>query len=64
MTEATESEYRQEQGDLISLLRVGESEVTVGKATSSPKSPGSVSPDLGLKKYHLKTNIFQNVSLL
>ena len=44
MTEATESEYRQEQGDLFSLLGVGESEVTVGKATSSPKSPGSVSP--------------------
>ena len=44
MTEATESDYRQEQGDLFSLLGVGESEVTVGRATSSPKSPGSVSP--------------------
>ena len=44
MTEATESEYRQEQGDLFSLLGVGESEVTIGKATSSPKLPGSVSP--------------------
>ena len=45
MTEATESDFRQEQGDLFSLLGVGESEVTVGRATSSPKSPGSVSPD-------------------
>ena len=44
MTEATESDFRREQGDLFSLLGVGESEVTVGKATSSPKSPGSVSP--------------------
>ena len=46
MTEATESDYRQEQGDLFSLLGGVESEVTVGKATSSPKSPGSVSPDI------------------
>ena len=62
MTEATESEYRQEQGDLISLLGVGESEVTVGKATSSPKSPGSVSPaSIHLKK--IKEEAWTNIQL-
>ena len=53
MTEVTESEYRQEQGDLMSLMGVGESEVTVGKATSSPKSPGSVSPENKASAYQV-----------
>ena len=57
MTEATESEYRQEQGDMFSLLGVGESEVKVGKATSSPKSPGRVSPgNYYISKWPTKTN--------